>query len=516
MQTAINEWKCGRDYEIVPLDARESLLFLTCNHRVLRVSSDLGRRLQKGLSSMWDDEAEEWRQLDETGALAANNREAIHSSSFQDGANLAINVNLTSFCNLGCTYCFADGGDYGRITGRMQSETVDGIFAFIEEHVTSSQTVRFEFFGGEPLLNLERIDEVCKRADEVERIEGIRFLHRISTNLTVLPPRAVDLFAQKRFVVSVSIDGGEATHDRNRPTKSGEGSFQSIVENCRTVREASDDIIMVARMTVVGGEESLIENVRELWAFNIFDYFQIYPGVVPVELSETVNSGDTVLVQLGAVDDGGCDASSESSCQTRQPGSATYPGFLAEQAEFAAHYREFFDASNRFRGVLEFERLVEMIHEGKTALSFCSAGRNYFTFSPDNSIMPCHRLVGELDFQVGNSSSGVSSELQAWRSPADDHPVCSQCWVRYICAGGCKQENFIGTGDLSEPNPEGCEYQRQLVARVVAMMARQDDEYLESDRGPLDNLFISCGRPIITSRRPQDALPEELQHFRPL
>ena len=99
MKNTINEWKCERDYEIVPMDAQESLLFLTCNHRVLRVSTDLGRRLQEGLSSMKDEEAEEWRLLEEMGGLAANNLEAIRSSGFQDGANLAINVNLTSFCN---------------------------------------------------------------------------------------------------------------------------------------------------------------------------------------------------------------------------------------------------------------------------------------------------------------------------------------------------------------------------------------------------------------------------------
>lgn len=519
MPTSIADWICGRDYEIIPLDDRESLLFLAANHRVLRVASDLGRRLRSGLASMTDEEASEWQGLEDAGYLAADNVRAVRESEFDDGANLAINVNLTSFCNLGCTYCFADGGDYGRITGRMQSGTVDGIFEFIAKHVTPTQTVRFEFFGGEPLLNLDRIVEVCERAEEFERTHGIRFLHRISTNLTVLPPRAVELFARKTFIVSVSIDGGEATHDRNRPTKSGEGSFQSIVENCRTVRAASDDIVMVARMTVVGGAETLVENVRELWNLNIFDYFQIYPGVVPAELGDAVLAPATPpLVQLDCDGSGPDDPGEavESSCGSRSPGSAMYPGFLAEQAEFAALYADFFQPGNRFRGVLEFERIVEMVHEGKAALGFCSAGRNYFTFSPDDSIMPCHRLVGELEFQVGAADGGLTTDLTTWRSPMDTHPVCSQCWVRYICAGGCKQENFIGTGDLNEPNPEGCDYQRQLVARVVATMAGQDDEYFATDRGPLDNLFVSCGRPVVTSRGPTVATHQESQHFRPL
>ncbi len=511
MHAACAAWRCGRDYQVIDADGEESVLFLAGNHRVLRISAALGERLKGGIDALSADELREWDELIDAGLICAANELAGGSRSFRDGANLAINVNLTSACNLGCTYCFADGGDYGRIKGRMDSETVDAIFRFLAEHVTPTQTVRFEFFGGEPLLNLERIEEVCRRAGEASNITGLQFIYRISTNLTVLPPRAVELLARNAFIISVSIDGGAETHDRNRPTKNGRGSFCSIVENCRKVRAAGDELVLVARMTVVDGRQRLIDNVRELWQLNLFDYFQIYPGVVP--------SGKGDAGRLVQLDVGGPASNPETVTPSCGCGPNTiYAGFLEELAEFTARYGEFFSPHNRFRGVLEYERIVDMVLAGKTALSFCSAGRNYFTFSPDDSIMPCHRLVGNLNFQVGDGKCGLSgSGLEVWRSPVDDHPACSQCWVRYICAGGCKQENLVANGRLDVPNREGCDYQRNLVSGVVTAMAEGDDTYRRQPRRILDDLFVSCGRPVVLNHRCEDeSILGRTRHFLPL
>ncbi len=497
MNLAFADWKHDRDYRVIDGVGQEDVLFISGNNRALRVSKDLGRRLRTGISALTAAETEDWNALAAAGILSEENGARTRSSTFMDGANLAININLTAFCNLGCTYCFADGGDYGRIKGMLESDTVNDILAFAKAHVTPSQTVRFEFFGGEPLLNFQRIQELCEGAAKIERETGIHFVHRISTNLTVLPEGTLELFANHQFIVSVSIDGDQETHDRNRPTKGGKGSWSRIMENCRAVRAASDDVTLVARMTVVGGRPALRDNVRLLWQLNLFDYFQIYPGVVPASRSDILDNGQAA-------------ASGKSKTMSVD--------FLSQLADFVADYRSLYVPNNRFKGVLEYERIVDMVLQGKTALSFCSGGRNYFTFSPDHSIMPCHRLVGDTSFQVGTSGEGLSGKgLDAWRLPIDDHPVCSQCWVRYICGGGCKQENFQATGDMNNPSPEGCDYQMRLVENVVDMLANQDEDYRSRNRAPLDDMFVSCGRPLVVNlRNTSAAVPSEITHFRPI
>jgi uncharacterized protein len=493
-------WLHGRDYKVVPLGDR-SALFLTGNHRIFITSADLGRRLEQGLDQMAPEEAQEWSALQKHGLLTDVHHDRLATSSYSDGSNLAININLTGACNLACTYCFADGGDYGRIYKKMEVHTVDYIFEFIRKHVTKSRRVRFEFFGGEPLLNFPIIREVCARSDRVAKETGIEFINRISTNLTVIPDGVIELFHCRNFIVSVSIDGGAETHDQNRPTKGGKGSFAGIIENCKKVRGRGDAVTLVARMTVVPGDVSLIENVMELYRHNIFDYFQIYPAVTASGIG--VCGGKPNLVQLESA-----------GTQPQSNGKTMSAGFLSQLSEFMKIYPSLFGNGNRFRGVLEYERIAEMLLDGKMALGFCGGGGTYFTFSPDDSIMPCHRLVGDTQFQVGSGAAGLNGDTRDWTLPVDSHPVCSNCWARYVCGGNCRQENFLATGTLRGLNEETCRYQQELLEEVIHHLGSAPAKYLASYRN-LEDMFVSCGRPVASSlRQGEESKAVNLRYFR--
>lgn len=497
--TGVNEWLPERDYKVVHAAAGTSALFLTGNHRVFAMSSDLGHRLERGLNQMVPEEAEEWAVLGRSGLLDSVHRSRLASSVYADGANLALNINLTGACNLACTYCFAEGGDYGRIYKKMDFHTVDYIFEFIRRHVTRSRAVRFEFFGGEPLLNFSVIKEICDRSDRVAEEEGISFVNRISTNLTVLPAGTVELFSRRNFIVSVSIDGGAATHDANRPTKSGKGSFENIVNNCQTVREGGDHITMVARMTVVSAETPLIENVRQLYDLNIFDYFQIYPAVTP---DSNTCGGKHSLVQIN----------SDTPLAESHPNTMSMD-FFSELYSFIDVYPTLFRENNRFKGVLEYERIAEMLYDGKLALGFCSGGGTYFTFSPDDSIMPCHRLVGDTRFQVGAGPEGLTGDTSEWTLPVDTHPVCSTCWARYVCGGNCRQENYLATGTLRGLNDETCRYQQYLLEQVIRLITQSPTRHYPLRS--LDDMFVSCGRPVTDNcRQGEEFQASGLRHFR--
>jgi uncharacterized protein len=479
-------WRHERDYKVVHLGDR-SALFLTGNHRIFLTSADLGKRLESGLDQMTGEEAQEWSTLEQNGLLTDVHRERLAASSYEDGANLALNINLTGSCNLACTYCFADGGDYGRIYKKMEVHTVDYIFEFIRKHVTKSRRVRFEFFGGEPLLNFPIIKEVCERSDRVAEETGIQFINRISTNLTVMPAGTIELFHARNFIVSVSIDGGADTHNQNRPTKGGKDSFAGIIENCKKVRERGDAVTMVARMTVVSDKPPLIENVMQLYQLNIFDYFQIYPAVTAPGTGGC--GGQPKLVQLAP-----------SEAPPKPEGPTMNGGFLNQLAEFVKIYPSLFNSGNRFRGVLEYERIAEMLLDGKMALGFCGGGGTYFTFSPDDSIMPCHRMVGDTQFQVGSGATGLNGDTRDWTLPVDAHPICSNCWARYVCGGNCRQENFLASGTLRGLNEETCRYQQQLLEKVIFHLGKAPAQYLRSTRD-LEDMFVSCGRPVMNNMR---------------
>ncbi|HRC85195.1 MAG TPA: hypothetical protein PK413_06270, partial [Thermoanaerobaculia bacterium] len=99
----------------------------------------------------------------------------------------------------------------------------------------------------------------------------------------------------------------------------------------------------------------------------------------------------------------------------------------------------------------------------------------------------------------------------------DRHPVCSQCWARYACGGGCRQENFLSSGDIRVLNPDTCGYQQGLLEAVLRLLGRTGGDYRSHDRSQLEDLFVSCGRPVVPNGRVlDDPLPQGLRHFRPL
>ena len=62
----------------------------------------------------------------------------------------------TSACNAKCYYCFEKGVKQES----MSKDVADATINFIERGVSNKDTIKIEWFGGEPLLNIDIIDYV--------------------------------------------------------------------------------------------------------------------------------------------------------------------------------------------------------------------------------------------------------------------------------------------------------------------------------------------------------------------
>ncbi len=141
-----------------------------------------------------------------------------------DTKNRVIMLILTDNCNLRCSYCYENG----EIKKAMRFETaravIDRTFAGMPEDAMG----RIEFFGGEALLEFA----LLKRIYEYVKVQysscHIRFA--FTTNGTLMHGNVRQWFWEHRedFACTLSLDGTEAMHNRNRRTKGGEGSFNAI------------------------------------------------------------------------------------------------------------------------------------------------------------------------------------------------------------------------------------------------------------------------------------------------
>lgn len=148
-----------------------------------------------------------------------------------------ITFQVTSGCNLRCSYCY----EHHKTGERMSLETgraiVDYILDLYESGESdfvnrSTRAVILDFIGGEPLLEAELIEKICDYwfAECYRREVPLAPFTRISfaTNGRLwFSPAAQHLFEKyhEMMSVTVSIDGVKELHDLYRVDETGAGSF---------------------------------------------------------------------------------------------------------------------------------------------------------------------------------------------------------------------------------------------------------------------------------------------------
>ena len=71
--------------------------------------------------------------------------------SVEDGVLKKVVINISNSCNLSCSYCYADGGNYGMDNRIMDLTTADNIIQEIASKGVT-QINRLILFGGEPFF----------------------------------------------------------------------------------------------------------------------------------------------------------------------------------------------------------------------------------------------------------------------------------------------------------------------------------------------------------------------------
>lgn len=129
-------------------------------------------------------------------------------------------INLTDECTHRCRMCFVKfQPEY------MKLETAIATVEFLLKNTKDGQVPQVTFFGGEPLIQFERIIKPL-----VEMYKD-RVSWSITTNGFLLSEDIVDFFRKYNVQILLSWDGDKMTQDYQRPLKNGEGSFDKSVRN---------------------------------------------------------------------------------------------------------------------------------------------------------------------------------------------------------------------------------------------------------------------------------------------
>ncbi len=152
---------------------------------------------------------------------------------------MRVTVLTTLQCNFACDYCFqGDHGDYNKHADRMSLDDSARLADWIEQRLDELKPKRLTitFFGGEPLLNIPVVYDQAERAFAACQKRGVTLALGIITNGLLLTEELVDrLLPYGLGYVKVTLDGDRDTHNRMRPLRGGQGTFDRIIENVRKV-----------------------------------------------------------------------------------------------------------------------------------------------------------------------------------------------------------------------------------------------------------------------------------------
>lgn len=154
-------------------------------------------------------------------------------------------LNITENCNLNCKYCVFSGTyKYHRLHNKHSMDwqivqrTLDFFIPKCHERLKETQDrISIGFYGGEPLLEWSKILKIVEYTrDKYPGVfPGIDF--RITTNGVLLNENIIKELINNKFILTVSLDGPEAIHDRYRVFRDGTGSYDMIIKNLNLIKK---------------------------------------------------------------------------------------------------------------------------------------------------------------------------------------------------------------------------------------------------------------------------------------
>ncbi len=157
----------------------------------------------------------------------------------------------TEQCNFRCVYCYEDFA-----IGRMPAEVVSGVKALIVRRAPELAQLHLSFFGGEPLIAADIVQEISMAAHNAL---DARYTGSVTTNGALLTAeRASALRAVGVRAYQISLDGLADAHDSTRRRANGAGTFAQIWANLIALRDSDLDLDIVLRL------HALPDNVASL------------------------------------------------------------------------------------------------------------------------------------------------------------------------------------------------------------------------------------------------------------
>ena len=357
------------------------------------------------------------------------------------GVVKALCMHVAHTCNLNCSYCFASQGKYHGDRAVMSFEVGKQALDFLVAHSAGRRNLEVDFFGGEPLLNMQVVKDLVAYARSIEKETGKNFRFTLTTNGMLIDDDVIDFANRECSNVVLSLDGRKEIHDRFRVDYAGRGSWEQIVPKFQKLVEARGGKNYYMRGTFTHANPDFLKDIEEMLRLG-FTELSMEPVVcAPGDPSELTEEDMPIVMEQ-------YERLAERMLQRHKEGRPfTFYHYMIDLKGGPCIYKR---------------------------VSGCGSGTEYMAVTPWGDLYPCHQFVGDEKFKLGNVWDGVDNhEIQKEFAACNvySREECRTCWARLYCSGGCAANAYHATGKITGVYENGCKLFRKRMECAIMLEA---------------------------------------------
>lgn len=390
-----------------------------------------------------EEAVEEVMELEKRGQLFTSDIYENYVFDFKNRETVvkALCLHIAHDCNLACRYCFAEEGEYHGRRALMSFEVGKKALDFLVAHSGNRVNLEVDFFGGEPLMNWQVVKDLVAYGRSLEEPHHKKFRFTLTTNGVLLDDEILEFANQEMSNIVLSIDGRKEVHDKMRPFRGGQGSYDMIVPKFQKAAESRDQMNYYVRGTFTHHNLDFSEDVLHLADLG-FKQISVEPVVAEPAEDYAFKKEDI-------------------------------PKLKEEYDKLA---KEIIKRRKEGNGFNFFHFMIDL--EGGPCvakrLSGCGSGTEYLAVTPWGDFYPCHQFVGQEKFLLGNVDEGIvkqdiCNEFKQCNVYAKE--ACKNCFAKFYCSGGCAANSYNFTGKINDVYEVGCELQKKRVECAIMIKA---------------------------------------------
>ncbi|KNZ69752.1 radical SAM protein [Thermincola ferriacetica] len=349
-------------------------------------------------------------------------------------------------CNLRCKYCFAGTGHFGGEKGLMPFEVGKAAIDFLVQSSQRRKHCEIDFFGGEPLLNMDVVKQIVHYGREQGAKHDKEFKFTLTTNAVRLDAEIINYLNDNDIAVVLSLDGRPEVNDRMRLTPAGKGSYHTITHKIKEMVQSRHNENYYVRGTFTRFNLDFAADVLHLVDDLGFKHVSVEPVVAGAENDYAFREEDL-------------------------------PVLFAEYEKLTRSYLEHYSNRNEFNF---FHFNLELEHGPclPKRLSGCGAGHEYLAVTPEGDLYPCHQFVGRREYRLGTVFDGIFEDRrhimkQFQQAHIYNKQKCRECWAKFFCSGGCHANAHAFNGTLLEPYDIGCQLEKKRVECAIYIQVKK-------------------------------------------